>query len=191
MSKEKWFRTQYDKGIQEFKAPTGDKYEMRHNPELDQWGKRTLVKDRKVEIYDIIQSHKDECDFNLIIRRAIEGDVNALNIMEGHYIDITDAPRTLMESQNMMLKAQKEFEELPQDVRQKFDYDYHNYLGMMFDDPKEFAKITGLSEKWEKEKAVAEETAKWEQTTHKAIENLANMSGTMLDNGEKGVNEDA
>lgn len=191
MAKEKWFRAQYDKGTQEFKAPTGDKFEMRHNPELDQWGKRSLVKDRKVEIYDIIQSHKDECDFNLIIRRAVEGDVNALNIIEGHYIDITDAPRTLMESQNMMIKAQKEFEELPKDVRQKFDYDYHNYLGMMFDNPKEFAEITGLSKKWENEKAAAEQEAKWNETTHKAIENLANMSGISLNNGEKGVENNA
>lgn len=191
MAKDTWFRTQYNKGTHEYKAPTGDKFEIRHNPELDQWGKRTLVKDRKVEIYDIIQSHKDECDFNLIIRRAIEGDTNALNIMEGHYIDITDAPRTLMESQNMMLKAQKDFEELPQDIRQKFDYDYHNYLGMMFDKPTEFAEITGLSDKWAKEKETQEQEAKWNETTQKAIENLANMTGMSLNNGEKGVDNNA
>lgn len=183
------FRTQFNKGEKTFKAPTGKKFEMRHEPEFDQWGKRILKKTRKVEIYDIIQSHKDECDFNLIIRRAIEGDKEALNIMEGHYIDITDAPRNLMESQNMMLKAQADFEKLPADTKQKFDYDYHNYLGMMFENPKEFAEITGLKEKWDKEKAKAEEDAKWNETKKQAIENLA--SGAILKNGEKGVPENA
>lgn len=184
------FRTQFNKGEKTFKAPTGKKYEMRHDPEFNKWGKRTLKKTRRVEIYDIIQSHKDECDFNLIIRRSREGDINALNIMEGHYIDITDAPRNLMESQNMMLKAQSDFEKLPADTKQKFDYDYHNYLGMMFDNPEEFAKLTGLKEKWDKEELARKNEAEWKLTQEQAIKNLANLTNTgSLNNGEKGVTE--
>lgn len=191
MSKENIiFRTQFNKGEKTYKAPTGEKFEMRHNPEFDKWGKRILTKTRRVEIYDIIQSHKDECDFELIIRRAREGDMNALNIMEGHYIDITDAPKTLMESQNMMLKAQSDFEKLPADTKQKFDYDYHNYLGMMFDDPKTFAEITGLKAKWDNEEALRKQESEWKQTQEQAIKNLANLTNTgSLNNGEKGVNE--
>lgn len=177
------FRTQFNKGSKSFKAPTGKKYEMRHEAEFDKWGKRVLKRTRRVEIYDIIQSHADETDFQKIIRRAVEGDINALNIMEGHYVDITDAPRTLMESQNMMLKAQADFEKLPKDIKQKFDYDYHNYMGMMFDDPESFADITGLKIKWEKQKKAEEEAAKWNETQRKAIENLANGSGVVLNNG--------
>lgn len=180
------FRTVFNKGNKTFHAPTGEKFEMRHEPEFDKWGKRKLKKTRKVNTYDIIQSHKDECNFEKIIRRAIEGDPNALNIMEGHYIDITDAPRTLMESQNMMLKAKADFEKLPKDMKQKFDYDYHNYMGMMFEQPEEFAEITGLKLKWENEKRAEEEKLKWNETQKKAIENLANGNGISINTTEKG-----
>lgn len=190
MTKELIFRTQFNKGDKIFKAPTGEKFEMRHEPEFDKWGKRILKKTKRVEIYDIIQSHKDECDFELIIRRAREGDISALNIMEGHYIDITDAPKTLMESQNMMLKAQSEFEKLPADTKQKFDYDYHNYLGMMFENPKEFAELTGLKAKWDKEETLRKSQEEWKLTEQEAIKNLANLTNTgSLNNGEKGVTE--
>lgn len=183
--KEQKFRTAFTER-KRIHAPAGSKVEYRHEPEFDKWGKRVLKKTRAVQIYDIIQSHADECDFNKIIRRAREGDLSALNVMEGHYIDITDAPKTLMESQNMMLKAKKEFNDLPADVRQKFDYDYHNYMGMMFEDPEQFAELSGLKLKWQKEKEAAEARAAWEATTQKAIENIA--QGTAF-NGEGVKNE--
>lgn len=166
-------------------APSGGKEELRHEPEYDEWNRRVLKKTKIIPIYDIIQSHADECNFEKIIRRATEGDVNALNIIEGQYIDITDAPTNIMEAQNMMLNAKKEFENLPADMRKKFDFDYHNYLGMMLDSPESFAEITGLKAKWEETAKAEALNAEMKEMQRKAIENLANITG--LDTLKTGV----
>lgn len=158
-------------------APSGEKEEYRHEPEYDEWNKRVLKRTKIIPIYDIIQSHADECNFEKIIRRATEGDQNALNIIEGQYIDITEAPTNIMEAQNMMLNAKKEFENLPADMRKKFDYDYHNYLGLMLDDPESFATVTGLKEKWESAAKAEAETAAMKEMQRKAIENLSKLTG--------------
>lgn len=158
-------------------APSGAKEEYRHEPEYDDWNKRVLKKTKIIPIYDIIQSHADECNFEKIIRRATEGDATALNIIEGQYIDITEAPQNIMEAQNMMLNAKKEFENLPADMRKQFDYDYHNYMGMMLDNPETFAEITGLKAKWEKAAKIEADNSALKEMQRKAIENLSKLTG--------------
>lgn len=158
-------------------APSGEKEEYRHEPEYNEWNKRVLKRTKIIPIYDIIQSHADECNFEKIIRRATEGDTTALNIIEGQYIDITEAPKNIMEAQNIMLNAKKEFENLPADTRKKFDYDYHNYMGMMLDNPENFAEITGLKAKWEEAAKIESENAAMKEMQRKAIENLSKLTG--------------
>lgn len=183
MSKEveKLYRTAFSQR-KRIHCPTGSKTEMRHEPEVDKWGRRVLTKTREVPIYDIIQSHKEQCDFEKIIRRAREGDINALNIVEGHYIDITDAPHDLLESQNHIIKCKLQFDKLPADVKRKFDFDPQMYIAEMVQNPESFAEKTGLKLKWEKEANAEKARLEMEQLTQDAIKNLA--QGTAFNNTE-------
>lgn len=183
MSKEveKLYRTAFTPRVR-VHCPTGAKTEMRHEPEVDKWGRRILTRTREVPIYDIIQSHKEQCDFEKIIRRAREGDINALNVVEGHYIDITDAPHDLLESQNHIIKCKLQFEKLPADVKRKFDFDPQIYIAEMVENPESFAEKTGLKVKWEKEAEAEKARLEMEQLTQDAIKNLA--QGTAFNNTE-------
>lgn len=58
-----------------------------------------------------------------IIRRALGGDETALAVMHGQYMDVTEAPKTLAEMQQLVIKATNQFNELPLDIREKFNFD--------------------------------------------------------------------
>lgn len=175
------FRSAYSGRVRKH-APAGNKIEIRHEYDVDKWGHKVLKKTRKVDVYSIIQSHKDETDIEKIIRRATEGDINALNVVNATYKDITEAPKNLLEQQNMILKKKIEFEKLPKDIKKEFDYDVNNYIGELVDNPESWAEKTGLKIKWEKEKEERESQAAFEKMQKKAIENLA--QGTVLKNNE-------
>lgn len=180
------FRSAYSERVRKH-APAGSKIEIRHEYDVDKWGHKVLKKTRKVDVYSIIQSHKDETDIEKIIRRATEGDINALNVINATYQDITEAPKNLLEQQNMILKKKIEFEKLPKDIKKAFDYDVNNYIGELVDNPESWAEKTGLKLKWEKEEATRKAQAEFEENQRKAIENLA--QGTVLKNNE-GVKAD-
>lgn len=175
------FRSAYSHRVRKH-APAGSKIEIRHEYDVDKWGHKVLKRTRKVDVYSIIQSHKDETDIEKIIRRATEGDINALNVVNATYQDITEAPKNLLEQQNIMLKKKIEFEKLPKDIKKAFDYDVNNYIGELVDNPESWAEKTGLKLKWEKEEAARKGVEEYEQMQRKAIENLA--QGTILKNNE-------
>lgn len=180
------FRSAYSGRVRKH-TPAGSKIEIRHEYDVDKWGHKVLVKTRKVDVYSIIQSHKDETDIEKIIRRATEGDVNALNVVNATYMDITEAPKNLLEQQNIILKKKIEFEKLPKDIKKAFDYDVNNYIGELVENPESWAEKTGLKIKWQEEENQRKAEAEFAEMQKKAIENLA--QGTVLKNNE-GVKSD-
>lgn len=59
------------------------------------------------------------------------GDLSALNQRETIYADVTEMPKTLMEAQNLVLKAKQEFEQMPLEVRKLFDNSPEKYVEEM------------------------------------------------------------
>ena len=89
--------------------------------EIDKRGHKSLHKIGEHDIWEEIQSYKEECSIDNILARAAAGDPNALNQRKGFYADITDSPKTLAEAQNNILKLKQGFEKLPSEIREKFD----------------------------------------------------------------------
>ena len=89
--------------------------------EIDKRGHKSLHKVGEHDIWEEIQSYKEECSIDNILARAAAGDPNALNQRKGFYADITDSPKTLAEAQNNILKLKQGFEKLPAEIREKFD----------------------------------------------------------------------
>lgn len=89
--------------------------------EIDDRGHKSLHKVGEHDIWEEIQSYKEECSIDNILARASAGDPNALNQRKGFYADITDSPKTLAEAQNNILKLKQGFEKLPAEIREKFD----------------------------------------------------------------------
>lgn len=126
------FRTQFNRPEKDrYYSNAGERIEMRHSPHMDSNGRRFLEKDKPVAIYDLIQSHKEECEIENIIRRAVEGDYNALNAKEGVFMDITNCPSTIAEAQQYIINAKEEFEKLPKEIKQKFEFNPEVYISEM------------------------------------------------------------
>lgn len=110
------FRTAYS-GQKRITMPTGDGWE--DNYQYDSSG--MLKKDAlRTHTYAIIQSHAEECDIKRIMERVINGDMTALSA-KGEYMDITGAPTSLMEIQNMIVNATTEWENLQDEVKERFE----------------------------------------------------------------------
>ena len=59
-----------------------------------------------------------------------EGDISAFRQGEPLYADMTEAPKTLMEAQNMIIRITDEFNNLPVEVRAKFDHSPEKYVAL-------------------------------------------------------------
>lgn len=126
------FRTQFNRPeTDRYFTNAGERIETRHSAHIDSNGRRFLSKDKPIAVYDMIQSHKEECEIENIIRRAVEGDYNALNAKEGVFMDITNCPSSIAEAQQYIINAKEEFENLPKSIKQKFEFNPEIYIAEM------------------------------------------------------------
>lgn len=103
-------------------------------------GKKELVKtDRKTSVYDLIQSHKDETDLNIIIARFLNGDTEIVNRAPGLYADFTLMPKTYAELYARIQECENIFNKLPVKVRDEFDNSSAKFWNMFGSE--EFEKV--------------------------------------------------
>ena len=117
---------------------------------IDKKGHKALVCTGTKDIWEEMQSYKDECDIKQIVARAAAGDYEALNQRQGYYGDITDTPATLAEAQNAIIKLSNEFDSLPPEIRAKFDNSKEVFVSQY--GTEQWAESMGLKEN-EAEKA--------------------------------------
>lgn len=94
-------------------------------------GTISLVKTGEHDLYADIQSHKDSCDLQTIIRQYFNGDPAALSRVQGVYMDVTAVPDNIHEAMQLIDNARKDFDSLPVDVKQKFDNDANKFLASL------------------------------------------------------------
>ncbi|UPW41184.1 internal scaffolding protein [Sigmofec virus UA08Rod_5306] len=109
-------------------APAGEKQEPVYEMDVDLYGHKFLVETGKTNIYERIQESLEETKIENIIRRALGGDEEALRVMHGTYTDVTNAPKSLAEMQQLIIKANQDFEKLPIEVREKFNHDPMQFI---------------------------------------------------------------
>ena len=190
MSDKVKFRTQFTVIGEHKHAPIGAKTEMRHRASIDLNGRRTLIRDKEVAIYDLIQSHREECEIENIIRRAVEGDYNALNAVNGVFEDITNCPSSIAEAQQYIIDAKNEFDKLPKEVKAKFEFNPEIYIAELNNDPKSWLEKTGFADEIKINQEAAAKRAKNDANFNKAMELIA--SGSLINNpsGETEVTKD-
>lgn len=111
-------------------APAGSKEATTYQTQIDENGHKVTVPIGKTNIYDRIQNSLEETKIENIIKRFTEGDMTAFRTNEPIYADMTEAPKTLMEAQNMIIRITDEFNNLPVEVRAKFDHSPEKYVAM-------------------------------------------------------------
>lgn len=98
----------------------GSRMEPHYVERYDEKGHPYLVKDGETNVYEIIQSHKEECDINLMMQRYAAGDVSIVR-QDAKYIDTSNLPTTIHEYFNLMNAQREKFDALPVAIKQAFD----------------------------------------------------------------------
>lgn len=112
-------------------TPSGDQFLEVYQEEIDKDGKKVLVMVGKTNIYDKIQESREDTKISNILMHLANGDLSVLRQQKPQYIDSTTLPKNLMEANNIVLKAKQEFEKMPKEVREKFDYNVDVYVNTM------------------------------------------------------------
>lgn len=86
-------------------------------------GSRDLVVVGQIDIYEMIQSHKDSVDLKLTLERYARGDESAINRRQAFFGDFTHMPTSLAELSQRILDAEDLFNTLDVDARRAFDFD--------------------------------------------------------------------
>lgn len=128
-------------------SEAGDKEATTYQTRIDENGHKITEAVGKTNIYDRIQSSLEETKIENIIKRFTEGDMSAFRTSEPIYADMREAPKTLMEAQNMIIRITDEFNSLPVDVRAKFDHSPEKYVALYGGE--EWAKFVGYEIKKE------------------------------------------
>lgn len=137
-------------------SEAGDKEATTYQTRIDENGHKITEAVGKTNIYDRIQSSLEETKIENIIKRFTEGDMSAFRTSEPIYADMREAPKTLMEAQNMIIRITDEFNSLPVDVRAKFDHSPEKYVALYGGE--EWAKFVGYEIKKSEETVEAGET---------------------------------
>lgn len=110
-------------------SKSGDKTRPDYKPTYDSNGKYKLEESGTINSYDDIQSYHDTCDLQSIIRLYnMTGNAELLNKRRGFYMDIAEFPQTYAEMQQLMINAENEFNMLPKEIKQEFNYNVKEYF---------------------------------------------------------------
>lgn len=75
-----------------------------------------------INAYEKIQSHKESVELQTILKKYMNGDVEALNKVNGVYADITNMPKTLADMYAKIQLGISAFEDLPLEVRKEYGH---------------------------------------------------------------------
>lgn len=106
----------------------GDRFHIVYTPKILDDGTIDLVESGKDDIQEMIDSWRESTDMSWIIARLKEGDMSVLEQREPVYIDTTELPKTYAEALQLIIDRQRQFYELPVDVRNSFDNDFNQWF---------------------------------------------------------------
>lgn len=114
--------------VQKFVSCSGDRFRPVYTPEIAVDGQIELVQTGVEDLQQYIDSFKDSCDISVMVQRFIAGDETALRNGNPVFMDLLGAPKTLAEAYAMNFRAEAAFNNLPADVRAKFNNNFYTFL---------------------------------------------------------------
>lgn len=97
---------------------------------IDNHGHKEVVQTGEHDQYGDIQAARPD-EMKSILERALRGDQGALLSIQqraGTYADVTGAPKTLAEMQQLIIDAKRDFEGLPASIREKFENNVEQFI---------------------------------------------------------------
>lgn len=97
---------------------------------IDNHGHKTVYQTGEHDQYADIQASRPD-EMRSILERALKGDQGAILAVQqrhGYYADVTNAPKTLAEMQQLILDATHDFELLPAEIRERFENNVDQFI---------------------------------------------------------------
>lgn len=156
-------------------TPNGSEYETTYTEEIEKKsGRKHLVPTGKTNVYEMIQKDLEQSKTENIIHKIAMGDLSVFKQAQLTYVDAEDFPQTLMEAQNIVIKAKEEFNKMPAEVREQFHNSPEEYVSLIGTDEfiEKMAPYNDSIAKRKKEEADAAFTASVKEaaTFNKALE---------------------
>lgn len=145
------FRNMYDTDFKREFTCSGEVEAPIYSPSVDNEGRITLEVTGTRNISEFINSFRDSCDINNIVARFNAGDASVLSRSQGAFFDATQLPHTYAEMLNTVINAEQTFNQLPLEVRERFENSYVKWISMM-DDAEKFAVMMGVSHETSEDK---------------------------------------
>lgn len=146
--------------VGEWPTEAGESVRRTYLWERNEKGEKVLNLDQIIDQQAEIDSYLDETKIENIIRRASIDPNIAERIapdLGGGIQDFTEAPHTLAELQNIMIRAEQVWDEVPREIKLKFDNDVDKFISSF--GTIEWAKNLGIYQ----EKQEATETTEAKQ----------------------------
>lgn len=127
--------------------------------ERNEKGEKVLKLDQIIDQQAEIDSYLEETEIENIIRRASIDPNIAERIapnLGGGIQDFTEAPHTLAELQNIMIRAEQIWDEVPKEIKYKFDNDVDKFVASF--GTVEWAKNLGIYQEKQPEAKATEAT---------------------------------
>ncbi len=129
------FDTQFTRlGVPGVKTVPGSGMKDTYKMHVDADGKRELKKSGEYNLYADIQSYKDSVSIDYILTRFVNGDETALSRVQGIYGDFTQMPTTMAELQQRVIDAEHLFNNLPLDIREKYNFSASEFFAQLDSD---------------------------------------------------------
>lgn len=110
-------------------SKTGERFEKELALMTDDKGIEKFYVKSKTDTYEKIQAFAEDCKIeNILLRCRDLGDYSMLNQAEPMYADISDMPKSYIEAHNKIQKMEQNFNDLPLEIRNKFDNSFTKYL---------------------------------------------------------------
>lgn len=121
------FRSAYDRSSKPVSCPRGSRYRQMYIKKIYD-GKAVLEKAGVEDVYDSIQKAAPGNLIEDLLRRARSGDDTAIPEPIDSYVDITHAPKDLLEAHQMLAASRSKYDALPADLKAVFNNDYTTFL---------------------------------------------------------------
>lgn len=132
------FRSAFDRGsvlARSFSSSSGLPYRETFERVVDPVSKKKFIKPSgKQPTYEIIQQNAKGNLISDIYARSLRGDSDAIGkVNDEMFADITRAPKSLMEAENMLIKARSIYDSLSIDDRNASGNDFNTWLSSVND----------------------------------------------------------
>lgn len=121
------FRSAYSQSVH-FPSPTGSRFRKTYIRKGE-----SLIENGVEDIYDSVQKASEGRLLPDLIRRVANGDISAIPDPVDSFVDITNAPKDMLEAHQMLTDARDKYNSLPSDLRSKFGNSFEKFLSASAD----------------------------------------------------------